>query len=61
MKQYVGLDVSQKVTSVCVVDEDGRKLWAGMCASTPEALAATIRGRAPQADRVGLETGPLCV
>jgi transposase len=61
MRQYVGLDVSQKVTSVCVVDEDGRKIWAGKCASTPEALAATIRARAPQADRVGLETGPLCV
>jgi transposase len=61
MKQYVGLDVSQKATSVCVVDEDGRKIWAGKCASTPEALAATIRAHAPQADRVGLETGPLCV
>ncbi len=37
------------------------KLWAGKCPSTPEALAATIRERAPQAERVGLETGPLCV
>jgi transposase len=61
MNQYVGLDVSQKVTSVCVVDENGRKLWTGRCASTPEALAATIRERAPQAIRVGLETGPLSV
>ena len=24
MKQYVGLDVSQKETSVCVLDEEGR-------------------------------------
>jgi hypothetical protein len=23
MKQYVGLDVSQKETAVCVVDQDG--------------------------------------
>ncbi len=61
MKQYVGLDVSQKLTSLCVVDEDGRKVWAGKCPSTPEALAFTIRERAPQAERVGLETGPLCV
>jgi transposase len=61
MKQYVGLDVSQKVTSVCVVDENGKKLWSGKCVSTPEALAATIRERAPKAARVGLETGPLCV
>lgn len=60
MKQYVGLDVSEKLTSVCVVDEDGRKVWMGKCSSTPEALAAAIRERAPQAERVGLETGPLC-
>ena len=60
MKQYVGLDVSEKLTSVCVVDENGRKIWAGKCSSTPEALACTIRERAPQAERVGLETGPLC-
>jgi len=61
MKQYVGLDVSQKVTSVCVVDENGKKLWTGKCLSTPGALAATIREHAPNATRVGLETGPLCV
>ena len=37
MKQYVGLDVSQDQTSICVVDESGRVLWQGKCASTPEA------------------------
>lgn len=60
MKQCVGLDVSEKLTSVCVVDESGRKVWAGKCSSTPEALASTIHERAPRAERVGLETGPLC-
>jgi predicted NBD/HSP70 family sugar kinase len=45
MKQYVGLDVSQKVTSVCVVDENGKKLWSGKCLSTPEALAAIVSVR----------------
>lgn len=61
MKQYVGLDVSQKATCVCVVDERGSTLWRGTCASNPQALAATVRQRAPQAELVGLETGPLCV
>ena len=42
MKQYVGLDVSQDQTSICVVDESGRVLWQGKCASTPEAIAATL-------------------
>ena len=59
MKQYVGLDVSQKETSVCVVDQDGRVLFEGTAASTPGALSKLIRARAPQAERIGLETGSM--
>lgn len=59
MKQYVGLDVSQKETSVCVVDQDGRVLFEGKAASTPGALTKLIRARAPQAERIGLETGSM--
>jgi transposase len=56
---YVGLDVSLELTSVCVVDSGGKTLWEGKCASTPEAINATIRARAPGVMRVGLESGPL--
>ena len=35
MKQYVGLDVSQKETSVCVVDEVGQVLFEGKAKSDP--------------------------
>src|SRR4051812_31978496 len=59
MEQYVGLDVSQEQSSVCVVDGGGKVIWEGKCASTPEAIAATIRTRAPEAVRIGLESGPL--
>src|SRR5215208_1625931 len=58
-EQYVGLDVSQEQTSVCVVDGGGKVIWEGKCASTPEAIAATIGTRAPEAVRIGLESGPL--
>lgn len=34
MKQYVGLDVSQKETSVCVVDEVGQVLFEGRLSLT---------------------------
>jgi transposase len=61
MKQYVGLDVSQDQTSMCVVDENGRVLWQGKCATTPEAIAGTLRTRASQAERIGLESGPLSI
>ena len=35
MKHYVGLDVSLKETAVCVIDEEGSRIWQGKCASTP--------------------------
>jgi transposase len=40
MEQYVGLDVSLKETSLCVVDQTGTTLWQGKCASTPEGAVA---------------------
>lgn len=33
MTHYVGLDVSQKLTAICVVDGGGRRIWRGVCAS----------------------------
>ena len=59
MEQFVGLDVSQKLTHVCVVDQKGSVVWRGTCLSTPEDIAATVRAKAPDAVRIGLETGPL--
>lgn len=44
MKQYVGLDVSLEQTAVCIVDEHGKALWRGKCASTPEAIAGSAQG-----------------
>jgi len=59
MNQFVGLDVSQNITHVCVIDGDGKKSWQGKCESTPEAIADAIRAKAPGAARIGLESGPL--
>jgi transposase len=59
MDHYVGLDVSQEQTAVCVVDDAGEIVWQGRCASTPQAIAATVRAKAPPAKRIGLEAGPL--
>ncbi len=56
---YVGLDVSDKSTHLCVVDGFGVVIWSGACASDPQALARTLRTRAPGMARVLLETGPL--
>jgi transposase len=59
MKQYVGLDVSLEETKIHVVDEAGARVWRGRCASDPAALEAALRRHAAQAERIGLETGPL--
>lgn len=57
MGQYVGLDVSLKETSVCILDEGGGCLFEGKVPSEPGATARLIRRRAPDAVRVGLESG----
>lgn len=59
VKHYVGLDVSQKESAVCVVDQDGRVLFEGKVPSDPGALAKVIRQRAPAAERIGFETGAM--
>ena len=59
MGQYVGLDVSLEVTTVHVLDEQGKRVWHGTCISHPAAIEATIRKHAPEVVRIGLETGPL--
>ena len=61
MKRFVGLDVSQATTAICVVDADGKTLAEGVTATEPGAIAAFLRRRAPDAGRIGLETGPLSV
>jgi len=42
-----------------VVDGEGNKVWLGKCASNPRAIDRTLRSKAPQLVRVGLESGPL--
>ena len=56
---YAGLDVSDKMTHVCVADGSGEVVWAGACATDPDVIARTLKARAPRLVRVVLETGPL--
>ena len=58
MEIYIGLDVSLKETSICVVDNDGKVLCEGTVISEPVAIAAFIKTKAAGAKRIGLETGP---
>src|SRR5271165_4919231 len=59
MTRFVGLDVSQKLTSICVVDDAGRRLWRGQCHTDPEQIERTVRGHAGDDASIGIETGPI--
>jgi len=59
MARFVGLDVSQKLTALCVVDETGRRLWRGQCATDPGQIELTVRGHAGEDAKIGVETGPM--
>src|SRR5215469_3411433 len=59
MPHYVGLDVSQKTTAICVVDEQGRRLWQGVCATDPGAISARVLRHAGVDVKVGVETGSM--
>jgi transposase len=58
MEFYVGMDVSLKETSICVVDGSGEIMSEGTVISEPGAVAKYIKTEAAGAKRIGLETGP---
>ena len=57
MEHYVGLDVSLKSTAICIVDAKGKIVREGAVITDPETIAAFIASYAPNAVRIGLETG----
>jgi transposase len=59
MRHYVGLDVSQKTTSSCVVDEQGRRLWRGVCDTHPDPIATRVLRHAGENAKLGVETGSM--
>jgi transposase len=59
MAAFVGLDVSQKSTAICIVNQEGRRLWRGQSVSAPEAIARAIALQGAEGAVIGLETGPM--
>ena len=47
MEHYVGLDVSLKLTAICVVDQTGSVIREGMVNSAPETIAEFVTSNAP--------------
>src|SRR3974390_2565103 len=59
MEHFAGLDVSVKLTSLCIVDEAGRIIREAKVTSEPEALLQVLKNGAYHFKRIGLEAGPL--
>ncbi|MEO0995252.1 MAG: transposase [Pseudomonadota bacterium] len=61
MSQYVGLDVSLKSVSICVVAAEGAVTPRGETSADPDQIASFIAEHAPRADRVVHESGVLAI
>jgi len=59
MPFYVGLDVSQKTTAICVVDHRGGRRWRGACATDPSVIASVVSHHAGADAKIGVETGSM--
>jgi len=59
MRYFVGLDVSLKMTSVCVIDADGAKVREAAVATEPVALIEFLKPYRRSCVRLGLESGSL--
>ena len=53
MEHYVGLDVSLKLTAICIVDWTGKIKREGVVSSDPEAIAEFIKSHASNVERLG--------
>lgn len=42
MAMFAGLDISDKSTHVCLVDDAGAVTWRGVCATDPDVIAKTL-------------------
>lgn len=60
MPHYVGLDVSVRHTSICIVDEGGKIVRETRVSSDPAAIVPILTVPGTDCRRVGLEAGPLC-
>jgi len=61
MRNYVGLDVSLKTTSICILDEKGKRLHEGEVDSTPEAINDFLKKTELEVEQIGLESGNLTI
>ena len=59
MEHFAGIDVALELSSICVMDANGRILREAKVISDPETLVGWLQGSGLEFARIGLEAGPL--
>lgn len=59
MTHYIGLDVSMKETSICIVTEKGKLVYQGTEQTNPSLLAKHIQERNLVIEKIGIESGSM--
>src|SRR6202158_4745535 len=59
MAHFVGLDVSVKKPSLCVVDDAGQVIWDQKLPTEPADIIALLTSLGESYGRIGIEAGPL--
>src|SRR5260221_12527228 len=57
MKNYIGLDVSIKTVSICILDEQGKTVYEDCVETHPNVIADAIKAKNLPIEKIALETG----
>ena len=60
MAYYAGLDVSKKLTSICVIDDQKKIIYESSVKSCPDQIAKELLSFREQLEIIGLEAGASC-
>jgi transposase len=59
MKYYAGLDVSMKETFICILSEEGQKVYEGKALTDPQPIYEELAKNGVELEKVGLEAGSM--
>lgn len=59
MKYYAGLDVAMKETFICVLDEEGKRVFESKAPTDPQPIYDELAKSGVLLEKIGLETGSL--
>lgn len=59
MKYYAGLDVSMKETFICILSEEGQKIFESQVYTDPRVIYDELKKSGYELEKIGLESGSL--